>query len=66
MKKINWKEVWEESKKYGNIEGPEKWALYFVLFFVIFIYAGWWYENCSAKAKGRRFQQWVRDKLIED
>tara|TARA_A100000164_G_scaffold177248_1_gene157413 strand:+ start:178 stop:315 length:138 start_codon:yes stop_codon:yes gene_type:complete len=45
MKKINWKEVWEESKKYGNIEGPEKWALYFVLFLAVFLYTSWWYEN---------------------
>ena len=41
MKKINWKEVWniswKESKKYGNIEGPEKWALYIVLFFMLFL-----------------------------
>ena len=31
MKKINWKELWNESKKYGNIEGPEKWTL--IVFF---------------------------------
>ena len=34
MKKINWKEVWEESKKYGNIEGGE-WALYVLLAFLL-------------------------------
>ena len=45
MKKINWKEVWKESKKYGNIEGGEKWALYFVLFLAVFLYTSWWYEN---------------------
>ena len=38
MKKISWKEVWEESKKYGNIEGAERLALYFVLFFMLFLY----------------------------
>ena len=31
FKKPDWKEVWEESKKYGKIEGPEKWALYLIL-----------------------------------
>ena len=35
MKKINWKEAWEESKKYGNIEGGEKWALYVLLAFLL-------------------------------
>lgn len=37
MKKINWKEAWEESKKYGNIEGPEKWALYFIFGILLFL-----------------------------
>ena len=42
MKKIDWKDVWRqarnESKKRGNIEGPEKWALYVVaVFLVIFV-----------------------------
>tara|TARA_B110000495_G_C22976742_1_gene573781 strand:+ start:1197 stop:1322 length:126 start_codon:yes stop_codon:yes gene_type:complete len=36
--KINWKEVWKESKKYGNIEGPEKWALIVLLCFVVFFW----------------------------
>ena len=35
MKKINWKEVWEVSKQYGNIEGGEKWARYVVLAFLL-------------------------------
>jgi len=47
--KIDWKKAlskgWKESKKYGNIEGPEKWALYVVLFFVIFFSVGYWYDN---------------------
>ena len=38
MKKIDWKDVWRqarnESKKHGNIEGPEKWALYVVVVFL--------------------------------
>ena len=42
MKKIDWKDVWRqarnESKKHGNIEGPEKWALYVVaVFLVVFV-----------------------------
>jgi len=47
--KIDWKaalsEGWKEAKKHGNIEGPEKWALYVVLFFVIFFGVGYWYDN---------------------
>jgi len=39
LKKIDWKEVWEESKKYGNIEGGEKWALYILLSFLVFFWA---------------------------
>jgi|TARA_R110001592_G_scaffold258584_1_gene522403 hypothetical protein len=39
FKKPDWKEVWEESKKYGKIEGPEKWALYLILGFVVFFWA---------------------------
>tara|TARA_B100000029_G_scaffold264073_2_gene260236 strand:- start:701 stop:829 length:129 start_codon:yes stop_codon:yes gene_type:complete len=39
LKKIDWKEVWKESKKYGNIEGGEKWALYILLGFVVFFWA---------------------------
>lgn len=38
MNKINWKEVWEESKKYGNIEGGEKWTLYVVLGFIFILW----------------------------
>ena len=38
MKKINWKEVWNESKKYGNIEGPEKWALIVVGIFMLILF----------------------------
>ena len=38
MNKINWKEVWEESKKYGNIEGGAKWALYVVLGFIFILW----------------------------
>ena len=38
MNKINWKEVWEESKKHGNIDAPEKWALYILLGFVVFFW----------------------------
>ena len=38
MNKINWKEVWEESKKYGNIEGGEKLALYVVLGFIFILW----------------------------
>ena len=42
MKKIDWKEVWNESKKYGNIEGPEKWALIVVaIFMLIFVFPYW-------------------------
>jgi|TARA_Y100000296_G_scaffold30836_1_gene35798 hypothetical protein len=37
--KIDWKEVWEESKKYGNIGFGEKWALYVLLGFVVFFWA---------------------------
>lgn len=37
MKKINWKELWEESKKYGNIEGTEKWTLYFIFGILLFL-----------------------------
>ena len=36
LKKPDWREVWQESKKYGKIEGPEKWALIIVLIFVGF------------------------------
>ena len=36
LKKPDWREVWQESKKYGNIEGPEKWALIVVLIFIGF------------------------------
>ena len=39
MNKINWKEVWEESKKYGSIDAPEKWAIYTLLGFVVFFWA---------------------------
>ena len=37
MKKIDWKEVWNESKKHGNLEGPEKWALIVVFGFMALI-----------------------------
>ena len=39
LKKPDWREVWQivnPSKKYGNIEGPEKWALIVVLIFIGF------------------------------
>ena len=39
MKKIDWKEVWEKSKKHGNIGVQEKWALYILLGFVVFFWA---------------------------
>jgi len=45
MKKIDWREVWQESKKYGKIEGPEKWALYIVLFFVVLFTTSSWLYN---------------------
>ena len=39
---LSWKDVWRqarnESKKYGNIEGPEKWALYIVIAFLLVLY----------------------------
>ena len=37
MKKIDWKELWNESKKHGNLEGPEKWALIDVFGFMALI-----------------------------
>tara|TARA_B100000925_G_C21796873_1_gene382874 strand:- start:169 stop:303 length:135 start_codon:yes stop_codon:yes gene_type:complete len=42
MKKIDWKDVWkqayDEYKKQPWIDGPEKWALYVVIvFLVIFV-----------------------------
>ena len=39
--KIDWKKAlkagWEESKKHGNIEGPEAWALYICFGFIALI-----------------------------
>jgi len=37
MKKIDWKEVWVASKKYGNPSPQERWALY-VLLSLLFIF----------------------------
>ena len=36
FKKIDWNEVWAETKKHGNIEDGELWAFYVVLGFVVF------------------------------
>ena len=38
MKKIDWKEVWEVAKDRGNLEGGERWALYILLGFLVFLY----------------------------
>ena len=38
MKKIDWKEVWEAAKDRGNLEGGERWALYILLGFLLFLY----------------------------
>ena len=45
MKKINWKEVWEETKQRGNPSGFEKWILYIGIFWLTYVYVSWWYEN---------------------
>ena len=41
MKKINWKEAWEAATEYGN-PGMEKWALYLIIFLLVFLYTSWW------------------------
>ena len=45
MKKINWKEVWEETKQRGNPSGLEKWILYVGIFWLVFTYVRWWLES---------------------
>ena len=38
MKKIDWKEVWKESKKHGNIEFEHKAAFWVLGIFMAFCY----------------------------
>ena len=38
MKKIDWKEVWEESKKYGSIGIEEKSAMWVLGIFLLICY----------------------------
>ena len=42
MKKIDWKEVWEVSKRYGNPSPQERWALYVLIGFLAILYLTYW------------------------
>ena len=45
MNKINWKEVWEVSKRYGNPSLQERWALYILLGLLAIFYLMYWLQE---------------------